>query len=152
VLHVISEIIIYSRVLLLAAWTCVPACYHRDKERAREKEALPRSGQEKQRHHKIHGADGRYYREEPAILETLYFLVNSLDLYCVLPRLPPPFFAEQRIPREVYPLREGLRNQVRCHFHCKFVYDPGWPYFFFKTNTHTHTFPSDLLHILSTRL
>lgn len=77
------------------------------------------------------------YREELMILETMDFLWNNLNLCCALPQLPLPFFTEQHIPREVYPLNKCSRNRVLCPCHCKFVYEPEWPYFFPEKNKKT---------------
>lgn len=77
------------------------------------------------------------YREELTILEMRISLWKTS--MCMV-RLP--FFTVQYVPGNVYPLTEGSRNQVLhpCHFHCKFVYDPRWPYFLLKSKQINHSF------------
>lgn len=122
---------IYSHIELLAAGASAPACYCRDTGR----DGLSGSGRENQGCHEIHGADARLRLQRGANeTEEMYFLWNNLNPCCALPQLPLPFFTEHYIPREVYPLNKCSRNQVLCPCHCKFVYDPGWPYFSLEKN------------------
>lgn len=108
------------------------------RQRAREKERLSRSRQENQRHREIHGAHGRWLQGGTNDTRDQIFPCEQLRSPLCPATAATAFFTKQHIPWEVYPLNKGTRNQVLCpcHFHWKFVYDSGWPYFFFKTNTH----------------
>lgn len=133
--------------MLSVAWTSVPACYRRDRE-----EGLSRSGQENQWHHEIHGAAEDWgYREELIILETTYFLVNNLDLYYALPRrCCLSSLSSISLGMYIHWMRApGTRYSVPVtSIASLFMIQDDHISFLKQTNT----FPSDLLHILSTRL